>query len=115
MSISGTQPLIIVSDRAPAIFPFSMRKLFFATPENSPLGAGCPPELMRRAAQPDEMNMRGIVSVYGETESAPGDTMSELDDPLDERCETVGRAFPHVECKIIDPETGADCPDGVNG
>ncbi|MBQ9342867.1 MAG: AMP-binding protein [Clostridia bacterium] len=78
-------------------------------------GSGCPPELMRRAARPDEMNMRGIVSVYGETESAPGDTMSELDDPLDERCETVGRAFPHVECKIIDPETGADCPDGVNG
>ena len=78
-------------------------------------GAGCPPELMRRAARPDEMNMRGIVSVYGETESAPGDTMSELDDPLDERCETVGRAFPHVECKIIDPETGEDCPDNVNG
>ena len=78
-------------------------------------GAGCPPELMKRAAQPDEMNMRGIVSVYGETESAPGDTMSELDDPLDERCETVGRAFPHVECKIIDPETGEDCPDNVNG
>ena len=78
-------------------------------------GAGCPPELMRRAAQPDEMNMTGIVSVYGETESAPGDTMSELDDPLDERCETVGRAFPHVECKIIDPETGEDCPDNVNG
>ena len=78
-------------------------------------GAGCPPDLMRRAARPDEMNMRGIVSVYGETESAPGDTMSELDDPLDERCETVGRAFPHVECKIIDPETGEDCPDNVNG
>ena len=78
-------------------------------------GAGCPPELMRRAAQPDEMNMTGIVSVYGETESAPGDTMSELDDPLDERCETVGRAFPHVECRIVDPETGEECPDGVNG
>ena len=78
-------------------------------------GSGCPPELMRRAAQPDEMHMTGIVSVYGETESAPGDTMSELDDPLDERCETVGRAFAHVECKIIDPETGLDCPDNVNG
>ena len=78
-------------------------------------GAGCPPELMRRAAQPDEMNMRGIVSVYGETESSPGDTMSEHDDPLDERCETVGRAFPHVECKIINPETGEDCPDNENG
>ncbi|MBR4864864.1 MAG: AMP-binding protein, partial [Oscillospiraceae bacterium] len=39
-------------------------------------GAGCPPELMRRAAQPDEMNMTGIVSVYGQTECAPGNTMS---------------------------------------
>lgn len=78
-------------------------------------GAGCPPDLMRRAARPDEMNMTGIVSVYGETESAPGDTMSELDDPLDERCETVGRAFPHVECRIVDPQTGEECPNGVNG
>ncbi len=78
-------------------------------------GAGCPPELMKRAAQPDEMNMRGIVSVYGQTEASPGCTMSELDDPLDERCYTVGYAFPHVECKVIDPETGEECPDGVNG
>ena len=78
-------------------------------------GAGCPPDLMRRAAQPDEMNMRGIVSVYGQTESAPGSTMSSWDDPLDLRCDTVGYAFPHVQCKIIDPETGEIVPDGVNG
>ncbi|MBP3412827.1 MAG: AMP-binding protein [Oscillospiraceae bacterium] len=78
-------------------------------------GAGCPPELMRRAAQPDEMNMTGIVSVYGQTESAPGSTMSAWDDPLDLRCDTVGYAFPHVQCKIIDPETGEEVPDGVNG
>lgn len=78
-------------------------------------GAGCPPELMRRAAQPDEMNMRGIVSVYGQTESAPGNTMSSWDDPLDLRCDTVGYAFPHVECKVIDPETGEEVPEGVNG
>ncbi len=78
-------------------------------------GAGCPPDLMRRAAQPDEMNMRGIVSVYGQTESAPGSTMSSWDDPLDLRCDTVGYAFPHIQCKIIDPETGEEVPDGVNG
>ena len=78
-------------------------------------GANCPADLMRKAARPDEMNMRGIVSVYGQTEASPGCTMTELDDPLDDRCDTVGRAFPHVECKIIDPETGEDCPDGVNG
>ena len=78
-------------------------------------GSGCPADLMRRAAQPDEMNMRGIVSVYGQTEAAPGCTMSELDDPLDERCETVGHALPHVECRIIDPQTGAECAVGENG
>ena len=78
-------------------------------------GAGCPPELMRRAAQPDEMNMRGIVSVYGQTESAPGSTMSAWTDPLDLRTNTVGYDFPHVECKIIDPETGEEVGPGING
>ncbi|MBQ1472164.1 MAG: AMP-binding protein, partial [Eubacterium sp.] len=78
-------------------------------------GAGCPPELMKRAAQPDEMNMTGIVSVYGQTETAPGNTMSAWTDPLDVRTETVGYDFPHVRCKIIDPETGEEVPAGVNG
>ncbi len=78
-------------------------------------GAGCPPELMRRAAQPDEMNMRGIVSVYGQTESAPGSTMSAWEDPLDLRTNTVGYDFPNVECKIIDPETGEPLENGKDG
>ena len=59
--------------------------------------------------------MTDIVSVYGQTESAPGSTMSACGDPLDLRCNTVGYAFPHIECKIIDPETGEEVPDGVNG
>ena len=78
-------------------------------------GAGCPPELMRRAARPDEMNMTGIVSVYGQTECAPGNTMSSWTDPLEVRTETVGYAFPHVRCKIVDPETGEEVGPGVNG
>ena len=78
-------------------------------------GAGCPPELMRRAARPDEMNMQGIVSVYGQTETSPGCTMSAWTDPLDIRCDTVGYPFPHVQCKVVDPETGEEVPDGQNG
>ena len=78
-------------------------------------GAGCPPELMRRAAQPDEMNMYGIVSVYGQTECAPGNTMSSWTDSLEVRTDTVGYAFPHVRCKIVDPETGEEVGPGVNG
>ena len=78
-------------------------------------GAGCPPELMKRAAQPDEMHMIGILSVYGQTESSPGSTMSAWTDSLELRTETVGYDFPHVECKIINPETGEEVPDGENG
>ncbi|MBR5565997.1 MAG: AMP-binding protein [Roseburia sp.] len=78
-------------------------------------GAGCPPELMRRAAQPDEMNMTGIVSVYGQTESSPGSTMSAWTDSLDVRTDTVGYNFPYIECKIINPETGEEVGPGENG
>ena len=78
-------------------------------------GSGCPPELMKRAAQDDEMHMTDIVSVYGQTESSPGSTMSACGDSLELRTETVGYAFPHVECKIIDPETGEEVGAGVNG
>ncbi len=76
-------------------------------------GANCPPELMRRAAA--EMNMTEIISVYGQTEASPGCTMGEVNEDIDHRVETVGSAFPGVECKIIDPETGEELPDGENG
>ena len=76
-------------------------------------GANCPPDLMRRAAA--EMNMTEILSVYGQTEASPGCTMGEVNEDIDHRVETVGSAFPGVECKIIDPETGEELPDGENG
>ena len=76
-------------------------------------GANCPPELMRRAAE--EMHMTEILSVYGQTEASPGCTMGEVNESLDLRVETVGSAFPGIECRIIDPETGLELPDGENG
>ncbi len=76
-------------------------------------GANCPAELMKKAT--DVMHMTQIVSVYGQTEASPGCTMSSYYDSLQVRTETVGSAFANVECKIVDPETGEDCPDGVNG
>lgn len=76
-------------------------------------GSNCPADLMKKATE--VMNMKEIVSVYGQTEASPGCTMSSWYDSLEVRTETVGSAFANVECKIIDPETGEDCPDGVNG
>ena len=77
-------------------------------------GSNCPADLMKEAAT-GRMQMKEIVSVYGQTEASPGCTMSTYSDSLEVRTETVGSAFANVECKIIDPETGEDCPDGVNG
>ncbi len=76
-------------------------------------GSNCPADLMKKATE--VMNMREIVSVYGQTEASPGCTMSSFYDSLEVRTETVGSAFANVECKIVDPETSEDCPDGVNG
>ena len=76
-------------------------------------GANCPAELMRKAAR--EMNMKEIISVYGQTEASPGCTMGEISEDEDHRVETVGTAFPNVECKIINPETGEELPDGESG
>ncbi|MBR6578340.1 MAG: AMP-binding protein [Clostridia bacterium] len=76
-------------------------------------GANCPADLMRRASV--EMNMREIISVYGQTEASPGCTMGEVNEDLDHRVETVGSAFPGIECKIINPETGEELPDGESG
>ena len=76
-------------------------------------GSPCPISAMQDVV--NKMNMREITIVYGQTEASPGCTMSSADDPLEVRVGTVGRALPEIECKIVDPETGEDCPDGVNG
>ena len=45
---------------------------------------------------------------YGMTETSPVSTQTAVDDPLEKRVGTVGRVHPHVEIKIVDPETGRD-------
>lgn len=69
-------------------------------------GSPCPIEVMKKVI--DKMNMREIVIVFGQTEASPGCTMTTTSDSIDKRVNTVGRAFPGVECKIIDPESGEE-------
>ena len=76
-------------------------------------GSPCPISVMQDVV--NKMNMKEITIVYGQTESSPGCTMSSTNDPLEVRVGTVGRALPEIECKIVDPETGADMPDNVTG
>ncbi|HEX7841789.1 MAG TPA: AMP-binding protein [Kofleriaceae bacterium] len=76
-------------------------------------GSSCPIEVMR--AVQSRMGMKEVTICYGMTETSPVSTQSATDDPLDKRVTTVGRAHPHVEIKIVDPETGRVVPRGGSG
>lgn len=75
-------------------------------------GSLCPIELMKRVQ--DKMFLR-VTSVYGLTETSPGMTHTRIEQSFEERCETVGYEFEHTEVKVLDPETGEECPVGVQG
>ncbi len=76
-------------------------------------GSPCPTKVMRRVV--DEMNMSQITIVFGQTESSPGMTQTTVDDPLELRVSTVGRLLPYCEGKIVNPDTGEECPPNVPG
>ncbi len=76
-------------------------------------GSPCPVKVMQQVV--DEMNMKDIVIVYGQTEASPGCTMTTTDDDIEHRVSTVGRSFPGVETKIVDPQTGEEVGPGVQG
>src|SRR5262249_37016185 len=60
-------------------------------------------------------NMREVAIGYGMTETSPISTFTAADDPLERRVGSVGRVFPHVEIKVIDPGSGAIVPRGAAG
>ena len=76
-------------------------------------GAPCPIDTMHKVQS--LMNMTEICVCYGMTETSPVSTESCTDDPLELRVTTVGTVHPHVEIKIIDPESGAIVPRGTAG
>jgi fatty-acyl-CoA synthase len=76
-------------------------------------GSPCPTEVMKRVVE--QMNLREITIAYGMTETSPVSCQSSTDTPLDKRVSTVGQVQPHLEVKIVDPDTGAVVPIGQRG
>lgn len=76
-------------------------------------GAPCPIELMRQVT--GSMGATEMTIGYGETEASPLVTQTRFDDPIELRIETVGRALPGIEIRIIHPETGATLGDNEQG
>lgn len=76
-------------------------------------GSLCPIETMREVME--KMYMKDITIVYGLTETSPGMTQSFYDDTIEVKATTVGRDFPMVEVKVLDPATNEEVPVGVQG
>lgn len=76
-------------------------------------GSPCPIKVMQDVIE--KMHMDEICITYGQTEASPGCTMSKTTDSIDVRVATVGGEMYGVQCKIVDPETGEDLPDNVDG
>ncbi len=76
-------------------------------------GSPCPVEVMKQVI--DRMGMREVSICYGMTETSPVSTQTRSDDSIERRVSTVGRVGPHLEVKIVDPDTGSTVPRGVPG
>jgi fatty-acyl-CoA synthase len=76
-------------------------------------GSPCPIEVMKRVVR--DMHLGEITIAYGMTETSPVSCQSSTDTPLDRRVSTVGQVQPHLEVKIIDPETGQTVAPGISG
>src|SRR5438094_467976 len=76
-------------------------------------GSPCPVEIMKKVQT--VMHIPEMTIAYGMTETSPVSTQCTTDDPLERRVATVGRVHPHVEIKIVDPESGAVVPRGTPG
>ncbi len=76
-------------------------------------GSPCPVEVMKRVVA--EMHMAEVTIAYGMTETSPVSTQTRRDDDLERRVSTVGTVHPHVEVKVVDPESGLTLPRGEPG
>jgi fatty-acyl-CoA synthase len=76
-------------------------------------GSPCPVEVMKQVIE--RMGMAEVGICYGMTETSPVSTQTRADDSLDRRVSTVGRVGPHLEVKVVAPETGRTVPRGTPG
>jgi fatty-acyl-CoA synthase len=76
-------------------------------------GAPCPPQVMRAIVE--RMHAREMTVAYGTAEATAVITQTRTEDPVELRATTVGRALPHVELRIIEPESGRDVARGEQG
>jgi fatty-acyl-CoA synthase len=108
-SLYGVPSMFIAELDSPAFGRYRLDSLRTGIMAGSP----CPIEVMRRVI--DRMHMPDVTIAYGMTETSPVSFQSAMDDPLERRVSTVGSIHPHLECKIVDSQSGQIVPRGQAG
>jgi fatty-acyl-CoA synthase len=108
-SLYGTPTMFIGELDSPRLGDFDLSSLRTGIMA----GAPCPVEVMKKVLT--VMHMPEVTIMYGMTETSPVSTQSLIGDPLEKQTGTVGKVYPHVEIKIVDPETGRVVPRETPG
>ena len=108
-SLYGVPTMFIAELAVPDFGRFDLSSLRTGIMAGSP----CPVEVMKQVI--DRMGMSEVSICYGMTETSPVSTQTRVDDSIERRVATVGRAGPHIEVKVIDPATGGAVPRGTPG
>ncbi|GHS91364.1 AMP-binding protein [Planctomycetales bacterium] len=108
-AVYGVPTMFIAELQHPRFKEFDLSSLRTGIMSGSP----CPMETMKQVIR--EMHMPEITIPYGLTEASPVMTQTRVEDPLELRVETVGRALPEIEVQIMEPETGEFCPPDTVG
>ncbi len=108
-SLYGVPTMFVAQLGHPGLADFDLSSMRTGIMAGSP----CPTEVMRRVI--DDMGMGEVTIAYGMTETSPVSTQTSTDDSVEHRVSTVGRVLPHVESKIVDPDTGELVPRGEGG
>ncbi|NNC05760.1 AMP-binding protein [Corallococcus exiguus] len=108
-SLYGVPTMFIAELDHPRFSEFDLRTLRTGIMAGSP----CPVEVMKQVQS--RMHMEEVTICYGMTETSPVSTQNPLDDTLEKRVATVGRVHPHLEVKVVDPDSGAVVPQGQPG
>ncbi len=108
-SLYGVPTMFIAELSTPGFADYDLSSLRTGIMAGSP----CPVEVMKQVIE--RMSMTEVGICYGMTETSPVSTQTRADDSLDRRVSTVGRVGPHLEVKVVDPETGRTVPRGTPG
>ena len=108
-SLYGVPTMFIAELDHPSFAQFDLSSLRTGIMAGSP----CPVEVMKRVIE--RMHMGEVGICYGMTETSPVSTQTAVDDPIEQRVGTVGRVGPHLEVKVVDPDSGATVERGASG